>query len=263
MCDVRCSKSDTNARPDGQRCVHAPLGSSPIVHRRASASGFTIAELLVVTGLIILLIAVGAPAIRAMFSGSTLDSGKTVISASVAAARAFATRELVLDGGDYKGAAVLFRNGEISVIRNTKIANGGPIFTTMGSVDIVKLDPSLGVVAVSRGGSSLYLTPMTGTVASNAFAIRFDRNGMIIARRSGTDDLVDFDGNGDGDANDSTDTANIRTMLGVIVFSKADLIADVGGDLTTERSGGSEYDWILENGEAVFFSRYSGVALSQ
>lgn len=161
-----------------------------------------------------------------------------------------------------------------------------------GYVDIynreyIRLPSGTGVVGISQtGGNTVLLAP--------PFAVRFSERGQLtIGDEPGTSNMVYYDSNLDGRHDTAStrgssgwipeewdpemesseyqriETASglkatmpiegIEAVTGIIVYSKRDLMS---AKLPMARSmpvGSGTADWILENGQAMFFSRYSGV----
>ena len=163
--------------------------------------------------------------------------------------------------------------------------------------DYIKLPRDNGVVGIARNttGDVILLTP--------PFAIHFDQRGALLAAQPSSEDKVVFyDGDRDGafevsirrtagydpdvwnpdprygSAPVATDPdgrydlpfERIESVIGVIVYSDKDFrAANTGGSpLQAGAAGGSPLNstaaaWILDNGKPVFFSRYSGGAVSE
>jgi len=160
--------------------------------------------------------------------------------------------------------------------------------------DYLQLPPDTGVVGIARGGnlahSDLYLL-------APPFAVRYNEHGHLIAAVSTGHRLVYYDGNYDGKMtisnnrgeNYNPDTCDpssptfdpscwhtdahryklpfeeIETVIGVVVYSKKDLrhagfnhVADV--DLPRSVNALAK-NWILANGDTVFFSRFTGTVI--
>jgi prepilin-type N-terminal cleavage/methylation domain-containing protein len=228
--------------------------------------GFTLTELLVVIGLLVLLIAVGVPSVNAMFEGATLGNARKTVSASVAAARAYATRTRVPVGGGYRGGAALFHPDDtIRIVQNVSYHEDGstnrPIYQEIQ--DKVGLDSDVGVLGVNRRGQTHLDAP--------PFAIRFDANGTLQSRgQVSTDgaeiDWVHYDDNADGDAEDADDFEDAPTVLMVLLYDRRQFRAAGHTDLAEGESiddGDSRFDWLIEHGEIMIFNRYTGVALEE
>ena len=231
----------------------------------ARRRGFTITELIVVIGLIVLLIAVGIPAVGAMFTSGRLENATGTVSSAVAAARAFATKANVVDGGEYgyRGAAALFTDDHlIRIVRHNSYwgtgANAKPLYTDV--VDPVSLHPDIAVVGL-YGGSTTYIT-------APAFGVRFDKDGVLQTRvpsGSAYHDYMYYDANGDGDAADTNngDYNGEPNVVGVIVYNQADMLSQVSGASALNAgeflsSSDARFTWIMNNGYTLLFNRYSG-----
>ncbi len=234
--------------------------------------GFTLGELLVVIGIIILLVAVGLPATNTMIRSAQESGTVNRIDSAVAAARAFATRSNVVANGDYLGAAAVFapdpNSGAttIYITRHTRTdSSDKPEYTRVE--DPIALPGTVGVVGISKvvaGG--IRLTPVSD-LADNprkgAFALRFDRHGVLIASRPSSDSVMyDINGNGAIVSDES-----LPAVIGIIVYNRPELVLE-HGDLTTEAdsadSGDNDsVDWIIENGKHMIFNRYSGARVKE
>jgi hypothetical protein len=126
------------------------------------------------------------------------------------------------------------------------------VYVDLTNANVVELDDQVGLAAITRGTDGLVLVPPP-------FAVRFERHGVLISRRSSTADQdgVYYDVNDDDAITQSSE--GLHTVIGVFVFSRADLIEAHGSDLTAEAdSSDPKRDWIRNNGEALLFNRYSG-----
>ncbi len=160
--------------------------------------------------------------------------------------------------------------------------------------DYVKVPRNAGVVGIARNaqGASglLLLTP--------PFAVRFTEHGTLIVPESASDDpdrMVYYDGDYDGyharsdgrfngyDADDwdphsptYTDRwdntvkkyelpfEELETVVGVMVYSKPDLRqAGLGHSGTASGINTAARDWILANGQAIFFGRHTGTLITR
>jgi hypothetical protein len=138
------------------------------------------------------------------------------------------------------------------------------LYQNLAGLESVRLPDDSGVVAVTRQDSG------SPVLQSPPFAVRFDDSGHLISRGSSNNEhAVDYDGNGDDDYADrswpgATDARNMRTVLALMVYSNKGLTG-AGNDLPepgTNLSGGTA-SWILNNGEPVFFNRYSGAIMEE
>ena len=241
----------------------------------ASRRGFTITELLVVIGLIVLLIAVGLPSIGAMFASGRLQNAVATVESTVAAGRAYATLDkVVTGGGGYRGGGVVFTpNNQIRIIRNTEYNGNEPIYTD--AADPVSLPPDIAVVGIYKGNATYISAP--------AFGVRFDQHGVLQSRSPGSSatnhewDMLFYDSNGDGDSGDTNATDKTQNydyddepfVVGVIVYNEADMVDQVtGGSLgigewLSSSGGDARYDWIMQNGVPLLFNRYSGSVVKE
>ncbi|MHC4995956.1 MAG: pilus assembly FimT family protein, partial [Planctomycetota bacterium] len=156
------------------------------------SNGFTLTELLLVMGIIVLLFLVAAPGIQSIINTNNLQSAARLIGSAVASARAQAPLSPPMDFSTYQGTALIFtpqheirftRHMEKDYLINSnpfiKDGSGNPLYLSSrnGYRDIAHLDPlvwpdSVGVVGLMRGGGGanqlMLLTP--------PFAIHFDAN---------------------------------------------------------------------------------------
>lgn len=160
-------------------------------------------------------------------------------------------------------------------------------YTDIYNREYVRLPSYTGVVGISQvAGETVLLAP--------PFAVRFNERGQLtIGDEPGTANMVYYDSNLDGRHNTSStrgssswnpeewdpemegsqyvriDTAGglkatmpiegIEAVIGIVVFSKTELINKKLSLARTMPVGtGGTADWILANGQAMFFSRYSG-----
>jgi len=217
---------------------HARSGPTQATTQR----GFTLTELIVVMGLIILLIAAAVPATNAMIRSTEEKGVVHTIDSAVAAARAYATRPLVVHGGPYMGAAAVFTDNEIHIARHMRYDGQHAVYTDQDDVDIA---PSMAVAGMSRNNQGFVLTP-----ASNVgFGVRFDRHGVLISNRPS--DKLYYDGN------------SLACVVGLIAYNRDELTSTHGSDLTSEATSGEKYEWIMKNGQSMLFNRYSGARVKE
>jgi prepilin-type N-terminal cleavage/methylation domain-containing protein len=253
------------ARTSPARALRGSLG------RGSLNAAFTLTELLVVMGIVVILLAVGVPAVKALMNSGTADTAVNAISAVAANARAHATRGKTLLGTEYKGSAmiawpVLNDDGDVTGVELRVADHVQPsgsseknLYQNLAGLESVRLPDDSGVVGIFRGGSGSGVTYLH----SPPFAVRFDASGHLIARRTETaysKDLIDYDEDGD----DTPDETNLWTTVGLLVYSNKGLTG-AGNDLPdpgTNLSGGTA-SWILNNGEPVFFNRYSGAIMEE
>ncbi len=304
-------------------------------HRRSGRPGFTLAELMVVIGIIVLLIAVAVPSVSAIYESGRVEAGVNTVSAAVAAARAYAGRDTMfvedldedtpgIQSGEYSGVALLFTPmRELRIVQNTELAKttGGNYLETLstalnGYVDInrdyIRVPKGVGFVGISRGSSPTNSLQLMAP----PFAVRFNPEGNLIAGQS-SHRFVYY--NADRDDDDEIDTGvnrgnpygsdpyvpgewdpesplyspgssprpgkaekddkyrlpfdEIETVVGLIVFD-LNQFRSAGHRLYDQMSasdgsnwGGGDDDqagkWIVENGQPVFFSRYSGAVMKE
>lgn len=157
---------------------------------RPTTRAFTLTELLVVMGIILITIVVGLPSLKALFTAGRVDSAAESISGTVAAARAFATRDKGFLIGEYSGVAVIFTPAnELRLAENFEDAaknNGDKLeelnpsqsgYEDIANTQFVPLPSTVGVVGIARGGSGsgdIRLFPPP-------FAVRFNQHGSLIS----------------------------------------------------------------------------------
>ncbi len=214
MCDLRLSNID--CRLPGRRILlrqgfaeQEPQAASCFAkasqdrnHKLRSA--FTLTELLVVMGVIVLLMALGIPSVRSMLKAEQYRTGINTASAAIAAARAYATQSKGFSIGKYDGAAVIFTpGGECRIVVNDEefvdgtgsspnpleedvSANRNGYIDAPG-IDYVQMHSSVGVVGIAR--ANLSGTDEDVLLLAPPFAVRFDENGQLITGLGSTSSL--------------------------------------------------------------------------
>lgn len=181
--------------------------------RRLNPSGFTLAELMFVVGLIILLMGIAVPGLQLMRSTSRTESGVNSINIAVTAARAYAFNTAqkqarfvdLINDPYYRGAAAIFTpTDEVRIVENIAPALSGSGvrlkqmtpphngYADIYNRDYIKLPSGIGVVGISRNalGTVLLAPP---------FALRFNERGILtVGEEPHTPNIVYYDGNVDG-----------------------------------------------------------------
>jgi len=242
---------------------------------RACTRGFTLVELLVVMGIIVLLMAIGVPSVTALMNSGKLSNTRQAVASAVAAARAVAVDESVPASGDaaFAGAAVVVKprlnaDGDlvaadlVVAAHDDEDGSNNPIYEASSRVTTLSLVTGTMAVGVFRkdtgDGSELnLLTP--------PFAIRFDAEGVLVT--------TDPDASGhqavryDMDGNDAISGSEVLpSAIGVIVFELDDL-ADAGYSISEAQTLDGADDtagaWVRDNGIHLMFNRYSGTVLNE
>ena len=185
--------------------------------------GFTIPELIAVIAIGGIMLAIAIPNMTSIVRDTRLQVGVNAVNAAVAAARAFATRNVqdlgatqptpIVPDAVFSGSAALFTAaGEIRLVENDQTAqdgsnrwleeddpgNSNPVrngYRDIPARDYVRLPKGVGMVGIAREGFG------AATFHTPPFAIRFDENGHLIAGENPTssaDRLVFYDRNYDG-----------------------------------------------------------------
>lgn len=168
---------------------------------------FSLAELLIVISIIVLLLAIATPNLKSLTGSGQVAVGVNALSAAVSSARSFTGNTPVFAGGTYDGVAVLVTpQGELRIIENVDP-------TTISGFNVARhpykdvvgrpygyLPRGVGAVGIIRGGGAIG----SGTVKllSPPFCLRFDRNGEMVVRNTGSTmsselRAVYYDANGD------------------------------------------------------------------
>ncbi len=258
--------------------------------RLAASRGFSVMELLVVVLIVSIIAGVAVVGTNTMFAASRRTNAEMITASAVGQARAFATSPRSMVTGEFRGAAALFTaSSEIRLIihdervRDSRAQydylyeNGMPGYTDLVERETGKpyryipMPQDIGVVGITRGNSGQELLPPP-------FAIRFNRDGVLIAAKTGSDEnLVYYDGRYDGDVETTVDRSGsynadaydpestyydkgafnpwnntadkyevgfekVETVLGVVVYSKSEFETaghSLGGDSSDLQSDGS------------------------
>ena len=286
--------------------------------RTRRGSGFTLMELLVVVAIMILLFTIAVPSVRNLLNSGRISEASALMSSASASLRVYADQSPPFPVGSYQGVALLFTpSNEIRYVQHTYAAkdssnnfiiqNGEGGYADLDR-EYLQLPAGVGVVGISMGAQSsapyVYMLPPP-------FAVRFNPNGHLIARRSATTgtpptptygtifydhdydfvyseislprsatydpapydpdspdyNVSNFD-QAESPARNAQDTQKhflpfdeIETVIGVMIYDKAEF-ASAGHSLKAVAAGGRIDDnarqWLLDNGEPLFFNRYNG-----
>ena len=264
-------------------------------------NGFTLTELLVVIGVIVLLLTLVVPNLSALMGSEDVANGINGFSAAVSTARSNAGNTTPFRRGKYQGTAVVVTGAnELRVVRNIDAFGLGAhaqakVYEDVPNQNYILVPDGVGVLGIARGTAGVKLV-------APPFALRFNPRGMLVARSaniSDIDELTHYDGNKDGtfDSNtrDSTaydpheydikhadydiakafDSTNghilpferLENVGGVILYLKEDLwnsgVTQIGAEGKIESLTSDPGTWIQENGTVIHFNRYTGSVIRQ
>lgn len=281
--------------------------------RGPASRGFTIIELMVVVAMIAMLIGFSVPLVFKIDELSRDRSGVNTFGVAVTAARAYATRRIADDdeqeNASYSGTAIVVTPyGELRLVENDQRSGLEPRngYKDLSRTEFISLPKGISAVGIARNGTGaggLLLLPPP-------FAIRFNERGHLISdantadaasentviydfgggyqtsTRPGGYDLIQYDPDHTDVQRDpatgkyiQTAFGNLETVVGVIVYSKADF-EDAGGQWKGTGSVAPEFGcktpdgscgtgmtgvrrWMLDNGTVLFFSRFTGQIIRQ
>lgn len=206
---------------------HAAVESTPRVR------AFTLVELLVVMGIMVMILAIAVPSMSSLFNSGRVDGAIDTITVAAASARSYAVSVprffdadpiTVPEEGSYSGAAALFTPAnEIRLIHNVATArdgNGWPLeikdpnspfgykpqrngYQDIHGRDPISLPSDVGFMGIVRIANAIkYIPP--------PFAVSFNQNGNLVtfsdpvtvpAARDFVRFLVYYDGDYSGDYN--------------------------------------------------------------
>lgn len=205
-------------------------------HRSPRRNAFTLTELLVVIGIMMLLMAVGIPATKTLFGSGQAESAINAISAAVSAARTYAGLNPTFDIGSYSGVAIIFdSSNQMRLTRNVDKDPNKPGTDKMlrdetnkelelpdgfgnfgrypvnGYIDLprdyLSIPAGVGVVGIVRGPKGNSATGDNLKLLAPPFAVRFNEYGTLVPgtasnpKRSGgspeVENIVIYDGNYD------------------------------------------------------------------
>ncbi|HAI10112.1 MAG TPA: hypothetical protein DCM28_00280 [Phycisphaerales bacterium] len=171
--------------------------------------GYTIIELLVVISIIVISVSIIVPAINKFVEMTYEGSAKNGISATVATARAYATRSITFDtieygaNARYDGAAIIFTpNNRLRIVENIPNAitegtvayledTGTPPlngFADISDLDTIGISKDTGIAGIyEASGSKQFIEP--------PFAIWFDNSGMLKVSDGTLSNFVFYDSN--------------------------------------------------------------------
>lgn len=276
--------------------------------RRPARRGraFTILELLIAISVMVILMLVAAPFLGAMQEGIAMSSAENSIKVAVTSARAYATRPIEFqrtnwsdlgystsyDGrrGSYDGTVVIFiwdsdnARVEIRILQNDETvedaSNGIPFelqtspirnaYTEIAGRDPIYLPGEIGVAGIRRGGDA--------EMWSQNFAVRYDNDGSLISRGTGSNEhgWVYFDHEEDGTISSASQGGtypdSAASVVAVAIFDIRDfqLETDIAypwgywDDLpSTTRNTIHDYIRDPDKTEILYFSRYTGGVMSR
>ncbi len=155
--------------------------------------GFSLVELIVVIGIIVLILVLAMPAFNKMVQGSNLAQGNNMVSAYIAAARAAAMQqkrtvalifyEEVANGGTaYTGQTAVIMAREIALDTNYA-TNGVSYFGVLPGRTPEYLPQGIKVATLSDSATGTFRTADTTTAGAGLCrAIVFNANGQLILR---------------------------------------------------------------------------------
>lgn len=267
--------------------------------------GFSIVELMVSVGIIVLLIAISYPFLSALNRGSRIEAGLNIVGMSSDVARQWVEAESWANDGStaaptlesYSGTAAIYcPTGEIRIVVNDRNADQGGnnyledfALETNGYKDLddvayIRIPDGVGIAGIQRFGAGnndvQFIAP--------PFAIAYNELGQL--NYGDANGYIYYDGDGDGNyetartrqsgynpSGADENSASLRPdgvslelpfeaiecVPGVVIFNLNDFedagfTFDGGGVLAL---GGTEGQWLNANGETIFFSPHTGVAL--
>lgn len=285
--------------------VQTPRPAAGLCPRRRTRA-FTILELLIAVSVIMILILITAPFLSAMQEGIAMSSAENSIKVAVTSARAYATRPIEFqrtnwsdygystsyDGrkGNYDGTVVIFvwdseaARVEIRILQNDETvedaSNGIPFelqtspirnaYTEIEGRDPIYLPGQVGVAGIRRGGDA--------EMWSQNFAVRYDNDGSLISRGTGSNEhgWVYFDSVKDGTISSASQGGtypdSAASVVAVAIFDIRDFIQTTGISYpwgywdnlpSSERNTIHDYIRDADKTEILYFSRYSGGVMSR
>ena len=196
----------------------------------------------------------------------------------------------------YSGTAALFcPTNEIRIVKNHRLAqsasnvyledNGFDGYIDLSQVDYIRIPEGAGIAGIykdpTNGGAVTFIAPPFAIAFNELGQLNYGNNGVIYYNADGNNF---YDLNDDRDAgydpsawSNNRDTAGdyrsdssltlpfevIECVPGIVVYSQDDfdealLSFDGGGSVTLTSTTG---EWLIENGQTIFFSPHTGVAL--
>lgn len=187
-------------------------------NRARRAAAFTITELMVVVGIMVLLIGITFPFIGVLTGSSRVEAGLNIVGMSADVARQYVRpSQWASDSNNavlheqYNGTAALFcPTGEVRIVVNDRnaqkpgsgdyledsLSTPSPLATNgyqdLGDLDYLQIPTGAGVVGIHRDASGVRLI-------APPFAVAFNENGQL--NFGDTDGLIYYDGDNLGDYN--------------------------------------------------------------
>jgi prepilin-type N-terminal cleavage/methylation domain-containing protein len=234
------------------------------ISRPCRPRGFTLIELMVVIGIIVMILALAVPLFSVLRGGRSVDAGQNIVSATLQRARA---RAIWLQ--DRRG--ILFFDDQ--TVGKTAMVMVR-VFDGNGTLVLDEQNQELEYLPVGIGAA--FVLPGSGKNSSNATAATYHPYGLVMFDGLGRIDAIQYrlapktdlttqyganlDGSGLRVTSNLGTAADEQSEVAMVLFDRR-LLADQGASPNAYQYSAAQTTWLDNNALALVVNRYNGTLL--